>query len=177
MCERKYGGYGKECKNIKLSIVKNEPHVNTKIKTAKLAFPESLKKCLSRRIFFPEIVCENKQTEKCIKLPVIKKEKVTVQLCKVNPGAQDCQTQSVYLPKTVCQLPPVKKPQPEKVQPHPKDPVPTYRVKTAEAGPSTTTEKAYEARQGKKEDVEANVDDGLKADEEEREGKARAWLA
>ena len=56
VCENKYGGYGKECKNIRLNVIKNEPHVNTKLKTGKITFPESLKKCLSRRIFFPKVL-------------------------------------------------------------------------------------------------------------------------
>ena len=58
-------------------------------------------------------------------MPVIKKEKVTLPLCKVNPGKKHCQTETVYLPKTICQLPPEKQEKPHKVV-H-EDPQPTYR--------------------------------------------------
>jgi len=168
VCERKYGGYGKECKNVKVHVVKNEPSVNSKIKTAKLTFPESLKKCLSRRIFFPKIACQNKESEKCIKLPVIRKEKVTMKLCKVNPGQKDCQNKTMYLPKTTCRLPPVKKPEPEK----PESPHPTYGSPNAKTSKPEKIEK--EEREGKAlmEDSEPNKESEASDKVEAREGKS-----
>merc|ERR1712042_100714 len=80
VCENQYGSYHEKCKQIKQLIKQNVPHVSSKTKTVRVTFPEALKKCLSRRLFFPKVVCEDKKSEKCIKLPVIKKEPVTLQL-------------------------------------------------------------------------------------------------
>lgn len=109
VCEKEYGSYHEKCRQVKQLIKQNVPHVSSKTKSIKVTFPEALKKCLSRRLFFPKVVCEDKTSEKCIKLPVIRKEPITLQLCTVNPGQQKCQTKSLELPQTSCKQPPVKR--------------------------------------------------------------------
>ena len=146
VCRQTYG-YGKKCEEVKQKVKQNKPHVSSKNKRIEIQFPEALKKCLSRRLFLPRIVCEDKTTEKCFKVPTVQKELITLQVCRVNTAEPKCENKKFDLPKIKCEQPPEVKEAEKKPEPvEEKKPEPSYEEPAEEKQPETSYEQPAEKK-------------------------------
>ena len=97
-----YGGYGHNCEEIRQDSCYNQPSVKPDETVLTLVLPMPRRKCETKTVELPNINCQIKTEETCIKVPVAKPRPITVKKCFPEIGAPKCREVELVLPKQVC---------------------------------------------------------------------------
>jgi len=97
-----YGGYGKYCKEVAQETAYNVPVVTPVDVPVKVSYPAPVKTCVNKPIALPVVSCADLVENKCITVPEIMEDIVSVAKCQSQLGAPACQEVELTLPKQVC---------------------------------------------------------------------------
>jgi hypothetical protein len=98
-----YGGYGHQyCNEVAQETQYNVPSVPVVEPPVTVVYPNPVKTCVDKPISLPKVTCADLSEEKCIQVPAIKPDSITVAKCTYALGEPACQKVELTLPKQVC---------------------------------------------------------------------------
>ena len=98
-----YGGYGQQyCRDVPQITKYNSPVVTPDSVAVKVTYPEAVIYCVNKPISLPIVTCRDISAEKCITVPYVAYDKVSVKKCETKLAAPSCSKVTLTLPKQVC---------------------------------------------------------------------------
>ena len=102
VCDPGYAYSEVHCKDVEQETCYNAPELEEDIQPRTVVVPEPQQVCQDKPIDLVIVECADITTDKCITVPEIQDEEVTLQVCKTELGEPDCNEVSLDLPKESC---------------------------------------------------------------------------